>query len=216
MRKSRRTLAFMAKAFSIKHFSGALMPLGRQRFVERGALNALLLLVLSFSAVGQKAPEKAAGATPGKVMWSDPGDIKSKDLFNDPGGKEHAPQLPVKFLKEDTEGHNPKFDVEDANGTKWKVKLGIEAQPETVASRLLWSIGYLANENYFLPDLEVTELPHLRRGQDDVTSPNHIAKVRLQRHSRGDKKEGVWHWRHNPFKGTREFNGLRVMMALIS
>ena len=30
------------------------------------------------------------------------------------------------------------------------------------------------------------------------------------------KRIGDWNWRHNPFYGTREFNGLRVMMGLIA
>ena len=53
------------------------------------------------------------------------------------------------FLKEDRKGSNPKFDVQDENGVKWKVKLGSEARPETVASRLVWAVGYFANEDYF-------------------------------------------------------------------
>jgi len=31
-----------------------------------------------------------------------------------------------------------------------------------------------------------------------------------------EKKIGDWQWRSNPFSGTRELNGLRVIMALIS
>jgi hypothetical protein len=31
----------------------------------------------------------------------------------------------------------------------------------------------------------------------------------------GEKKTANWNWKHNPFVGTREFNGLRVMMALL-
>jgi hypothetical protein len=33
---------------------------------------------------------------------------------------------------------------------------------------------------------------------------------------KGEKKIGVWHWRNDPFAGTREWNGLRVLMALIN
>ena len=92
--------------------------------------------------------------------------------------KKHRPQLPVKFLKEDKHGQNSKFDVEDANGTKWKAKLGIEAQPEVVATRLLWAIGYFTNENYFVPNLEVNELPaHLHRGQGHVISPGILMEL---------------------------------------
>jgi hypothetical protein len=174
----------------------------------------LLLGVAAVPATGQKPSEDTA-AGHRHVIWTDPGDIKSKDLFNGPGGEKHRPKLPVKFLKEDMHGHNSKFDVEDANGEKWKAKLGIEAQPETVATRLLWAVGYFTNEDYFVPDLQIEELPaHLHRGQGHVISPNHVAGARLQRHP--GKKLETWNWRHNPFVGTHEFNGLRVMMALIS
>ena len=35
------------------------------------------------------------------VLWKVPGKIASKDLFFGPGGKEHQPQGPFVFLKED-------------------------------------------------------------------------------------------------------------------
>jgi len=188
-------------------------------FVRRlaPALAALILVLTALPVLGQKPAE---GSTPGQhtsAIWHDPGDIKSKDLLNGPGGEKHRPRLPVKFLKEDKKGHNSKFEVEDSNEKKWKAKLGIEAQPETVATRLLWAIGYFTNEDYFVPNLEVKNLPpHLRRGQGHVISPNHVDGARLQRHVGGEKKAANWNWRHNPFVGTREFDGLRVMMALLS
>jgi hypothetical protein len=165
--------------------------------------------------LAQSSAKASSSAAP--AIWQDPGNIKAKDLFNGPGGEKHRPQLPVKFLKEDRHGQNSKFEVEDANGTKWKAKLGIEAQPEVVATRLLWAIGYFTNENYYLSNLEVKKLPaHLHRGQGHVISPGHLDGARLQRHPSGEKKDANWNWQHNPFVGTREFNGLRVMMAFLS
>ena len=85
-----------------------------------------------------------------------------------------------------------------------------------VASRLLWAVGYSANENYFLPVFHVNNMPpRLRRGQKFAGHGGDVPNVRLQRRPKGEKKIGNWNWRHNPFVGTREFNGLRVMMALI-
>ena len=164
------------------------------------------------------APEYRAptAVQPGAVIWQDPGNIRARNLFYGPGGKEHQPELPVKFLKEDMKGHSPKFEAEDAAGKKWKAKMGAEAQPEPVAARLLWAIGYFANENYFVADLPVENLPsHLKRGQNFMIAPGHVKGVRLQRHPGHEKKSDEWSWRHNPFYGTREFNGLRVMMALL-
>lgn len=150
------------------------------------------------------------------VIWEDPGDIRSRNLFYGPGGKKDEPHGPLTFVKEDMHGHNPKFDVEDEDGKKWRAKMGPESQAEPVASRLLWAVGYFSNENYFVHDLQVKKLPpHLKRGQSFVVLPDHVKDVRLQRHPRHEKKAGNWNWKHNPFVGTRELNGLRVMMALI-
>ena len=105
----------------------------------------------------------------------------------------------------------------DADGVKWKLKLGEEARPETAASRLVWAAGYFADEEYFLPDLVLKNMPaNLHRGEKFV-EPNGLAhNARLKRYIEGEEKFGNWKWKENPFTGTRELNGLRVMMALIN
>ena len=150
------------------------------------------------------------------ILWSDPGDIGSKNLFWGPGGEERQPKLPVEFQKEDQLGTSPKFDVHDAAGKKWGAKMGLEPRPETAASRLMWAVGYLGNETYYYPKLPVEKMPAtLRRGQQYLTPKGEVLNVRLQRHPEHLKRVGKWNWRKNQFYGTREFNGLRVMMALI-
>jgi hypothetical protein len=176
----------------------------------------LVLLALNGPAVAQ-AGHSSGQPSAESVIWRDPGDIRSLNLFWGPGGEKHQPQPPVSFLEEDMHGTSPKFDVRDSNDKKWKAKLGVEAKPETVASRLLWAVGYGANENYFFPQLQVTNMPaNLQRGQNLAGHGGLIPNVRLQRHPEGKKRIGDWNWRHNPFYGTREFNGLRVMMGLIA
>lgn len=198
------------------------LTLGSSRCVMRGC--ALLIFIAALfspaAAQAQNGSSIARAAEPG-ILWSQPADIKARNLFYGPGGKEHLPQVPVRFVSEDRKGGSPKFDVTDQSGKKWRAKLGPEAQPETVATRLLWAVGYIANENYFFPDLVLENLPpHLHRGQEFVDPGGHVRNVRLQKHPAGaskkSKKTACWEWRHNPFYGTREFNGLRVMMALIS
>jgi hypothetical protein len=155
--------------------------------------------------------------TAAPVLWREPADIASRNLLEGPGGKEHEPRPPFTFVKEDMEGSNPKFDVRDQDGVKWKVKLGAEARPETVATRLLWAIGYFANEDYFLPDFRAKGMPaHLQRGNSFVEPDGSMKNVRLKRYSEGEKKIGSWEWRKNPFTDTHELNGLRVMMAVIN
>ncbi len=149
-------------------------------------------------------------------LWREPSDIRSENLLYGPGGKEHEPHGPFTFVKEDMNGSNPKFDVRDQDGVKWKIKLGAEARPETVATRLVWAVGYHADEDYFLPEVRVNGLPgHVHRGQKLIGSGGVMHNVRLKR-EQGEKKEDTWRWRDNPFNGTRELDGLRVMMAVIN
>ena len=99
-------------------------------------------------------------------------------------------------------GTNPKFDVVDEDGVKWRVKMGPEAGPETVASRLVWSVGYFANEDYFMPVLHVQKMQRLRRGRNLVSADGTVHNVRLKRHLKDEKKIGDWSWSKNPFTGT--------------
>jgi len=149
-------------------------------------------------------------------LWREPSDIHSENLFYGPGGKEHEPHGPFSFVKEDLSGTNPKFDVRDKDGVKWRIKLGAEARPETVATRLVWAVGYHADEDYFLPEVHVDGLPaHVHRGQKLIEAGGVMHNVRLKR-EQGEKKEDTWRWRDNPFNGTRELDGLRVMMAVMN
>jgi hypothetical protein len=172
----------------------------------------LLGTLLSVQAPAQEK-ERAANGAGQPILWRDPGEISSKNLFYGVGGEKSMPALPVKFLSEDSAGISPKFEAEDKAHQKWKAKLALEAQSETVVSRLLWAVGYFANENYYYAQLPVENLAQLKRGQEFET-PNGVKGARLQRHQLGTNK-GQWDWKKNPFYGTREFNGLRVMMALV-
>jgi hypothetical protein len=164
-----------------------------------------------------KIADTAAKAAPG-TLWVDPTDIQSRNLFYGPGGKKHQPTgTNFSFVDEDLDGTNPKYNVKDENGVKWKIKLGAEARPETAATRLVWAVGYSVNEDYFLPSLHVSGLPaHLHRGQQWVGPDGAMQNARLKRHLKGEEKVGHWAWRDDPFTQSREWNGLRVMMAVIN
>lgn len=178
-----------------------------------------ILLLISLSALAFAAPKKVAkeAANLPAVLWEDPTDIATRDMINGPGGVDHQPKGPFKFVKEDLNGTNPKFVITDGGGVKWKVKLGEEAHPETVASRLVWAAGYFADEEYFLPSFQVENIPSsLRRGAKFIEANGIVHDARLKRYLKGEEKSGTWQWKANPFSGTREFNGLRIMMALIN
>src|SRR5260370_1531611 len=192
----------------------------RQRLRLRwtSAMFTLLCLLMPLPLIAKTNKESRAeskkDATP--ILWSNPGDIASRDLFYGPGGQAHEPNTRYTFVKEDFEGTSPKFEISDENGTKWKAKLGPEAKPETVASRLRWAAGDFTNEDYFGRGLQVENMQPLKRGQKLIGPHGTMPNARLKRYLKGEKTIGSWQWRKNPFTGTRELNGLRVMMALIN
>lgn len=148
------------------------------------------------------------------VLWEDPGPIASKNLLYGRGGDDHLPKAPFTFIEEDRNGTNPKFDARDADGKKWRVKLGVEARPEVAASRLLWAVGYFTDEDYVLPTATVAGL-QMKRGTDLIHGDS-ITEARFDRKPKGEDKIADWRWKGNPFTGKREFNGLRVMMAVLN
>ena len=193
----------------------------RRTALKLCAILMLAVAALSAGATAQKkdtSAQKANAANLPERIWRDPGNMASLDLMYGAGGKAHAPdpRSTFTFVKENTDGTNPKFDVADGQGVEWKVKLGQESQSETAAARFLWAAGYFTDEDYYMAELTVKRLPTLRRGQEFVSSGGIVHGARLERKPATVKKVGNWDWFDNPFLGRRELNGLRVMMSLLN
>jgi len=104
--------------------------------------------------------ESRSGVIGDAVLWQEPGDIASRDLFLGPGGDDKKPNLSnVTFLEENPGGYSVKYQVRDGGGRKWVVKLGNEARPETAALRLLWGVGYATEINYLVPCVHIAGAP---------------------------------------------------------
>jgi hypothetical protein len=182
----------------------------------------VILLALPTSAAIQQAKQtnrekgKHTANVPAAVLWRAPQDLKARNLRYGPAGLAGQPKGRFRFIEEDKDGTNPKFVVEDGHGVRWKAKLGEEARSETAATRLLWAVGYFSDESYYLPQMRVSGLPQLKRGQEFVSANGTVRGVRLERVDKGIKKVGNWSWSDNPFAGTKEFDGLRIMMALLN
>jgi hypothetical protein len=142
-------------------------------------------------------------------------DPATAELAWGPGSRDRAPEPPFRFGEEDLEGASPKFSVTDARGVEWRVKLGPEAQVETAAVRLIWGLGYFAEEAYYLPRVEIDGLPRLKRGREFVSGRTVLA-ARFEPRRPDVERAGTWDWAHNPFVGTRELDGLRVLMVLLN
>jgi hypothetical protein len=185
--------------------------------MRRITSRAALILLAATLAAPSTALVAQKHSLPG-ALWRDPGDARQLNLLYGAGGEAHAPVpgATYAFVEEDAAGTSPKLDVTDAQGARWKVKLGREPQSETAATRLLWAAGYFVDEDYYLSEITVTGLPRLHRGQAFVTAGGTVRGARLERHLKDVKKLGEWDWSANPFLDTREFNGLRIMMALVN
>jgi hypothetical protein len=178
---------------------------------------AFCLPVRGYQAPHPQAFDEAATAPVStQGLWRDRGSVASLNLLYGLGGKEHQPAGRFTFVKEDKEGTAPKFEVVDEQGVRWKAKLGDEAKSETAATRLVWAAGYFVDEDYYLPELRVEKMAKLSRGREFVSEDGVVRGVRLERSIKGQKKSGEWSWFKNPFAGTKELSGLKIMMALIN
>jgi hypothetical protein len=178
---------------------------------------ASFLTVLCFClpqfAYSQDGDSQAAG---NPILWRDPGDITTRSLRHGPGAPDMAPVAPFVFIEEDKSGVSPKFDVKDARGVKWTVKLGEEAQAETFATRLVWSVGYFAEEAYYFNRVQIRRLPELSRGMEYVGRRGTVTGARFEPRRDQVKRGDNWDWDKNPFADTRELSGLKILMILLN
>ncbi len=171
-----------------------------------------MLLVVPVTAQNKSNVTTAAGVP---VLWRDPGDLTKRDLRYGPGSAALAPSAPFVFAGEESTGESPKFKVTDSRGDTWVVKLGVEAQAETVATRIIWSVGYFADESYYFDRVTVNNLPKLSRGQEYVEGKSVIRGARFEPKRKNVERGINWDWEENPFVQTRELDGLKVLMVLL-
>ncbi|MBI3649477.1 MAG: hypothetical protein HY231_00325 [Acidobacteria bacterium] len=154
--------------------------------------------------------ESGEDLKPRLVMWSEPTDIESRDLFYGAGGQEGAPNPSetFKFVRRITSGTSEKMEVTDSKNRSWTVKLGAETKAETAATRIVWAAGYHVDQDYFVKVAKI-----------DGRGGFEVADVRFERRDDGFSKveeTPTWSWTANPFMGSRELQGLKVLMALLN
>ncbi len=155
------------------------------------------------SKASKKAKAAAQAAKAPAKMWERV-NIRSRDLFDGPGGDRMRPNLSnIKFIKEETGGHNKKYRISDGSGRIWVAKLGREARPETAAVRLLWGLGYMTEINYLVPKIT-------------IPGKGTFENVRLEARPDNVDRLEEWSWKDNPFVGTKELNGLKMMMVFLN
>jgi hypothetical protein len=178
--------------------------MNKGRIADRILLTFLLLAVSVAAGVAQNKDKKKSAGPAGKPMLWEQVDIASRDLYDGPGGKAMQPNLSkIEFIEEDTSGHNKKYRIRDANGMEWVAKLGSEAQPETAAVRILYGLGYKTEINYLVPKLT-------------IPTKGTFENVRLEARPKNVKRLDQWAWKENPFVGTNELQGLKIMMVFFT
>ena len=166
------------------------------------ALVALLLVLAPAASAQQKSKKKALPrGTP--VLWQDR-DVGRLDLAAGPGGAAMRPATRrLRFIEEVKGGFSKKFRVRDARGREWVAKVSKEAQSETAATRLIWAAGYQKEITYLVPRVY-------------IPTKGWFTNVRFEARPKGVKRLDEWSWEQNPFTGTRELDGLKVLMVLIN
>ena len=178
---------------------------GRLTSVVLGLVIALSGSVLLAQKSEKKAKVQESLPNAPAVLWREPTDIGSRDLFLGPGGEAMKPDLShVTFIGVQATGHTKKWRVRDGSGNEWVVKFGNEAQPETAASRLVWAAGYYTDIDYFVPEVKI---------EGKGTAKDVRFEARPKTIKRYDTE---WDWDDNPFKGTNELQGLKVLMVLLN
>jgi hypothetical protein len=171
---------------------------------------ALLVVTAVVPATAQSSKEH---------IWRSAGRVNRLDLANGPGGRAGAPKPPFTFVEEDTGGTNPKIEVRDAAGRIWGVKWGTEVNSEVFASRIVWAAGYFVEPSYFVPNGKVVGVTKLDRAKEHVAADGSFVNARFELKDKNVlklKDEESWRWDVNPFVGSKELDGLKVVMMLLS
>jgi len=174
-------------------------------------LSVLLLLLPDSTGKAVAVPQRFQSDSVNEViaaplMWREPEDIHDRDLFYGIGGKENEPDPSIvyRFVREIAAGTQPKMIIADDKGRQWIIKTGPESRPETTATRIVWAAGYHVDQDYFVKTVRIAN-------QTIITKTD----VRFERFEPEESDRGHWSWKLNPFRGTRELDGLKVLVALL-
>jgi hypothetical protein len=135
-------------------------------------------------------------------IWEEPADLEKRDLFLGPGSRSLMPATAtaLEFLAEDRTGYSLGYDVRDARGVEWSVKVGPEAQSEVAVSRLLWALGFHQPPTYYVANWRMTGAP--------IGTPRVPGRFRPEQPTWNVVED--WSWYQNAFVDTQPFKGLVV------
>jgi hypothetical protein len=153
------------------------------------------------------------------VLWRDPGEVAALDLAAGPGGRDGVPVPPFTFIEEQQGGTHPSLSVHDARGRRWRVKWGEEVNSETFAVRIAWACGYIAEVTYYVPEGGIEGVRDLQRASACLDETGRFTAARFELDDPAVRKlfdEHSWAWNDNPFLGSHELQGLKILTMLLS
>jgi hypothetical protein len=174
-----------------------------------------LMVIAGASCAGVGRPQvQNTPPKPGVSMWTEPKDIASRDVFYGPWGRELAPDPKdvYELVEMKHTGVNLGMTVKDSKDREWSVKqpypgnLDSEAPVEVVVSRLLSAIGYHQPPVYYLRAFTL---------KDDLGRRVEVGG-RFRPKVEGLKEVSTWDWADNPFVGTKEYQGLIVLLMMFN
>lgn len=154
------------------------------------------------------------------ILWRAPRPWSAQDWTCGAFGCGRAPVPPFHWVKEDLTGTEPKVSVRDAKSNSWSVKFGAEVIPECFVSRFVGAVGYVSEPTYCVHSGRIEGVHgKLRRARGFVHADGTFRDARFQLR---DEKDLVyldtprWRWIDNPFLGSHELAGLKIVMMLLS
>jgi hypothetical protein len=152
-------------------------------------------------------------------IWREPAGPDSFDLRFGPGGRDYVPVPPFRFVEEHFTGSQPCVAVRDARDRLWRIKWGGEAKPEAFAVRFAWALGYFAEVTHYVEAGEIQDIAELSRARDCVDQAGAFRDARFELEDRSVRMlfdEHSWAWNDNPFLGTPQLAGLKLVNMLLS
>jgi len=152
-------------------------------------------------------------------VWHDIHTEEANDLRYGPGGPDYVPAPPFEFVEELMTGSHPCVAVRDGKKRLWRVKWGHEAKPEAFCVRFAAACGYFAEVTHYVASGRLEGVDALTRARAVVGEDGSFTDARFELEDRAVRMlfdEHSWAWHDNPFVGTRQLDGLKIVVMLLS